>query len=130
MFGNDIAELRKEKGLSQKHLAELLSISTSTLGMWELSKRESSFDNLIAIADYFEVSIDYIIRGNGNAPNNHAQLTPEEHELLMMFNRLSRRNQFEAIGMMKAVFLMDNSLYQIDSDKFREITTNEKNKRR
>ena len=115
MFGNNIANLRKEKGVSQKHLAELLNVSTSTLGMWELCKREPSYEKLIVIADYFEVSIDYIIRGNGNAPVNHAQLTPEEHELLTLFNRLSRRNQYQAIGMMKAVLLMDESVYTKDN---------------
>ena len=115
MFCTNIASLRKEKGISQKHLAEVLNISTSTLGMWEIGKREPSIDKLIEISDYFDVSIDYLIRGNRNSPINHAQLTAEEQELLNLFGKLSRKNQYEALGMMKAVFLMDNSVYTGDS---------------
>lgn len=117
MFGCNIAKLRKEKGVSQKHLAELLNVSTSTLGMWEICKREPSYEKLIVIADYFDVSIDYIIRGNGNAPVNHAQLTPEEHELLTLFNQLSSKYKNQTIGLLKAAMLMDKKMYDDNIEK-------------
>lgn len=117
MFGHNIAKMRKEKGISQKHLAEFLHVSTSTLGMWELERREPSIDKLIAIADFFDVSVDCILRSKCEATPSVSQLTPDEHDVLLMFRKLARRNQIEAIGMLKAVLLLDNRLLDIHSDK-------------
>lgn len=65
-FGKRLANLRKKKGLSQFELAKRLNISKSTLGMYEINKREPNFETLIQIAEYFEVTLDYLIVGKIN----------------------------------------------------------------
>lgn len=61
MFGKRLKELRKEKGLTQKELAEKLNRSTSTIGMCETEKREPSADLLSDCAKFFEVTTDYLL---------------------------------------------------------------------
>ena len=56
-----LSELRKGKGLSQKELAERLSIAQNTLSQYETGKREPDTDTLKRIGDFFNVSIDFIL---------------------------------------------------------------------
>ena len=60
-FGERLAELRKKQGLSQSELAKKLNISKSTLAMYETDKRQPNFETQTKIADFFEVSIDYLL---------------------------------------------------------------------
>ncbi|GAA3626585.1 helix-turn-helix transcriptional regulator [Lactobacillus hamsteri] len=60
-LGQNISELRKKHGLSQAQLADKLGIGTSTLGMYETNKREPSYQTLLAIADFFNKSIDELL---------------------------------------------------------------------
>lgn len=60
-IGIRITELRKQAGMSQFQLAKVLDIATSTLGMYETGKREPSLKVLNRIADYFDVSTDYLL---------------------------------------------------------------------
>lgn len=59
-FAERLKMLRKRKGFSQKRLAEDLEISTSTIGMLETGKRNPSTELYEAIADYFNVDIDFL----------------------------------------------------------------------
>ena len=67
MFSIALKELRENKKLSQKQLAADLHISQSTVGMWESGKREPNFEMLTKLAEYFNVSTDYLI-GNLDTP--------------------------------------------------------------
>lgn len=59
--GERIADLRKHRGLSQYQLAKLLNIATSTLGMYETGKRKPNVEMLEQIAEFFNVSTDYLL---------------------------------------------------------------------
>lgn len=59
--GVKLAELRHKAHMSQFQLAKVLKVSTSTLGMYETGKREPSLKVLKRIADYFNVSTDYLL---------------------------------------------------------------------
>lgn len=61
MIGNRIKQLREEKGLKQDELARQLSISPSAIGMYETNKREPNNDLTIRIANFFNVSVDYLL---------------------------------------------------------------------
>ncbi len=61
MFALKLKELREKKGYSQQLLANKLGISQSTVGMWESGKREPNFETTKQLADYFEVSVDYLL---------------------------------------------------------------------
>lgn len=63
-----IKEERIKLGLSQKDLADILKVGPSTVSMWEQGKRIPDSDMLIILANYFNVSIDYLL-GRTNDKN-------------------------------------------------------------
>lgn len=56
-----LKELRKEKGITQLQLALELNMSQNTISRYETGERQAGYDELIRIADYFNVSIDYLL---------------------------------------------------------------------
>lgn len=56
-----IAELRKDKGLLQKELAQLLGVSIGTISNYETGVHNPEIETLIKLADYFNVSVDYML---------------------------------------------------------------------
>ncbi len=62
---NRLKELRVEKGLTQEQLAKQFHTGKSTIGMWENNKREPDYETLLNLAEYFGVTIDYIL-GNSD----------------------------------------------------------------
>lgn len=66
-FSNRLLQCRKDMGLSQKALATTLGISDAAITMMEKGKRYPSFEILIALADYFDVSLDYLV-GRSDEP--------------------------------------------------------------
>lgn len=69
-----IKQLRKELGLTQEELAKQLSIAPSTIGMYETNKREPNNELTIKIANFFNVSADYLL-GLSIEPNNTKKVT-------------------------------------------------------
>ena len=59
---NRIAELRKEKGMTLKQLAKEFNIRDNTLSQYETGKRSPQLGLLQEMANFFDVSIDYITR--------------------------------------------------------------------
>ena len=53
-----LKELRKKKGISQLRLATDLNTTQNTISRYETGEREPGIDELIKIADYFNVSVD------------------------------------------------------------------------
>ena len=56
-----LKELRKQKGISQLKLAMELNTNQNTISRYETGEREPGINELIRIADYFDVSIDYLL---------------------------------------------------------------------
>ena len=56
-----LREIRKKRGISQLKLAIDLNTSQNTISRYETGEREAGYKELIAIADYFNVSIDYLL---------------------------------------------------------------------
>ncbi len=65
-----LKELRKQKGISQLKLAMDLSMNQNTISRYENGGREADYKTLIKIADYFNVSIDYLLERTNN-PNRY-----------------------------------------------------------
>lgn len=57
-----LKEIRKRKGISQLKLAMDLNMSQNTISRYETGEREPGIKELILIADYFNVSIDYLLQ--------------------------------------------------------------------
>lgn len=60
-FSERLKDLRAENGLTRTQLAEKLNVSPRLVAYWESGQRECSFDMLIAIADLFASSTDYLL---------------------------------------------------------------------
>ena len=65
-----LKELRKKKGISQLRLATELNTTQNTISRYETGEREPGIAELIKIADYFNVSVDYLI-GRTECPKNN-----------------------------------------------------------
>lgn len=61
MFSERLKLLRKSKKLTQTELANILHLSHGAVAMWETNKRQPDNDTLGAIADFFDVTIDYLL---------------------------------------------------------------------
>ena len=61
ILGENLKNLRKVKKVSQGDLAEILHISLKTVSHWETGYTEPSITQLIALADFFDVSIDELV---------------------------------------------------------------------
>lgn len=60
-FGENLKDLRAESNISRAELAKKLNVSVRLVAYWESGQRECNFDTLIAIADIFSTSIDYLL---------------------------------------------------------------------
>lgn len=83
MVGEKIKKLRIEKDLLQKVLAQQLNLSQQTISLYEAGKREPDYETLEKIADFFNVSTDYLL-GRTNIKNieesEGVQLAKQGHE--------------------------------------------------
>ena len=61
MFSQRFKELRNENDLRQRDLAQLLNVSNGTIGNWESGTRIPDTDTLSRIADFFHVTVDYLL---------------------------------------------------------------------
>lgn len=61
-----LKELRKQRGISQLKLAMDLSMNQNSISRYESGIREADYATLIKLADYFQVSIDYLLERTDN----------------------------------------------------------------
>ena len=60
-FKTRLKELRRQRRITQKEMGEYLGITTRAYQFYESGDRYPDFQGLIALADYFQVSIDYLV---------------------------------------------------------------------
>lgn len=100
-FKDRLKELRKAKGLSQVTLAERLGLSKSTIGMYETGDITPSVEALNAIADYFNVDMNYLLGKEDQSRffmdyslYNVASELSEDAELLAVVEKASQDNGY------------------------------------
>lgn len=77
-FKTMLRYLRKKKNISQVKLSENLGVSKSTISMYEAGKRQPDFETLNLIAEYFNVSTDYLL---GKVSIENTSLFDEDFEI-------------------------------------------------
>ncbi|MGB4660126.1 MAG: helix-turn-helix transcriptional regulator [Mobilitalea sp.] len=83
-----IRECRKQKNLSQAELAEIVSVSNNTISNMETGNNVK-LESIEKVADFFEVSLDYLVKGTGQAPlddtfvNRYLQLSAEDKKKML-----------------------------------------------
>lgn len=70
MFGERLCELRKSKNLSQKELGEMFSITSNAIYSWENGKSQPSIEIINKLAQYFNVTTDYLLGSNQEDRDN------------------------------------------------------------
>ncbi len=100
-----ILELRKEKGLSQQQVANAVGISQSTIAKIEINRNEATASTIRKLADFFDVSADYLLErsddfGSVIAPPTAPILSEEENSLLSLFRKMThaQKVRFMAYG--------------------------------
>lgn len=105
---NRLKLLRKELKKTQTDIANVLGITVSAYGNYELGQREPDNANLVKLARYFNVSTDYLLGlSDERSPKQFIQqssnLTSRESQLLSVFNSLSPSEQGEVLGFAKGL---------------------------
>ncbi|MEA4835421.1 MAG: helix-turn-helix transcriptional regulator [Anaeromusa sp.] len=70
MFPQRLKEIRKSKHITQKQVASAIEATERSYQSYEYGKHQPTLPVLIALADYFDVSLDYLT-GRCNNPNSH-----------------------------------------------------------
>lgn len=95
-----IHRLREARNLSQQQLADRLNISRVAVTKWESGQTENmKIDNLLALSDFFDLSIDELI--TGKRPETAASLSKEEQTLLATW-RSAAQSVRQAVRLMLA----------------------------
>lgn len=102
VFSKRIKALREDNNLSMAQFAEEMGVTKSRVNMWENGNAIPKSDVLKKLANYFHVSIDYLL-GNDITDN----IRPENKELELLqrgLEKLDRNEMEKAKNMLKAVF--------------------------
>lgn len=118
-MGQRIKFLREERDYTQEQFGALIGVSKSTIGMYELDKREPDKEKLEAIADFFNVDMDYLY-GKSNYKNKQEWLLSQtdlslnsiEETLLSDFRSLNTLGKTKAVEYVTD--LADNPKYQME----------------
>ena len=97
---NNLKELRLSTGKTQKELAIELNLTKSTYNYWENGKIEIDYNSLNMFADFYNVSIDYILGREKriNESKNSTPLTKREQQLLNIFRKCDKGEQSRILG--------------------------------
>lgn len=90
-----LAQLRKSKGLTQQELSQILGLSSSSVSMYENGNREPSFETLEAMADFFNVDMNYLM--NGPYPSTVSSLVNDDPDLTAYLEVLRTRPEMRML---------------------------------
>ena len=103
-----LKNLRVENGLTQQELSNRLNIGQATIACYESGQREPHIFNLIAYADFFECSLDFIagrtddlgniVVATERTKNGCATLTSQERELLRKYAKMTNSAKIKLEG--------------------------------
>ena len=97
-----IKELREQHHVSQKELADKLGLNQSAISNYEKGISKPNIDIMLQIADFFNVSLDYLIKRK-TKPYELGNLTVSQLELLDLIKNLSDKQILKATGYIQAL---------------------------
>ena len=103
----NLKTVREEKNLQQKEVGQKLNRTAACISSWETGKTEPSIDDLIKLADFFEVSIDYLVGRTDeyNVIHEVQDYSSLHKKMLSLFDKLSSDDRMQVIGFMQALLL-------------------------
>lgn len=107
MLGDKLKKLRMTRNLNQKEVAEAIGVSVGMVSKYESGLKNPSVDTLTKLADYYNVSIDFL-KGNENQMSELEIEFPEGVQLLKKaLNNLTQKDRTKMVKLMN-VFIDDN----------------------
>lgn len=104
-----IKECMTSKKLSERQIEKEIEITQSSIYAWRIGKAKPSLDALIKLANYFNVTVDYLVGRETPAQNNAAEnitLAPNiNNEHLALWQQLDEEQQVEVNGIIKGMLL-------------------------
>lgn len=89
--GNFISELRKEKELTQKELAEKINVSDKAISRWETGKGYPDVTSLVSLSEYFDVSVNELLAGKRLTVENIRETADEN--LISVFEQVQKNEK-------------------------------------
>ena len=103
-IGRRIRQLRKQRGFTQKQLANMLGISGATVSGYEIGDYGLSIETAVNIALLFNISLDWLLvgesRNTNSAPN---EMPDDETELLSVYRNLDKTPQALILKLCKVI---------------------------
>lgn len=117
-FNNRLYQLRKQKGLSQEELANRLNVSRQTVSKWEVGDSTPDMEKLVAISDLFDVSLDKLVMGKEDEPQNPTTTKSElvtvlNEKVLTSNNKKKAKSVLKIVGIIAAVILLVDAISMI-----------------
>ena len=81
-FSITFSDLRKSHKLTLARLSEVLGVTNQSISAWEKGKTVPSFDIFLALADYFQVPLDYLVGRDVSSDCPQPTVTPDELALV------------------------------------------------
>lgn len=98
-----LKELRKKENKTQEEIAKFLNMSQVSYGRYELETSEPTIETLCKLADYYHVSLDYLV--GREYESNVDYINDSEKALLAMFRELNQENQVKANGQVADILI-------------------------
>ena len=100
-----IKELRTEKGITQKQLANAINSTDKNIWAYENEIALPTIETIAKLADYFEVSTDYLLGREADTGiiQTNANLAPIEENILILLRKLSKADQYKVLGYVQAL---------------------------
>ena len=111
-IGGFLKDLRKEKGITQEQLAEKLGVSGRTISRWETGNNMPDISLLVEIAEYFDVSIPEIIKGERKSEDMKEE-TKEVAETMSDYARAEKEQLLKSIRNMSILGLAALLLFMV-----------------
>lgn len=108
-FPNTLKNLRELNDVTQEQLADFLQVSRSTVAGYEAKNRQPDFERLEQIAEFFNVTIDYLVTGietEPSAPENENSL---DQEVMISYRRLSMTSKQDVLKYIRLLELRDKN---------------------
>ena len=98
----NLKNLRKEMKKTQDEIANILNLSTAAYGRYEIGNREPSLEVLCKLADYYHVSLDYLV--GRQFGNDLGYLTSQQYETINYYLQLNHDDQLVIRGRILALY--------------------------
>lgn len=110
-FGERLYQLRKNMNLTQEQLAELLDVSRQSVSKWEQDKAYPEMTRLLFLSDYFQVSLDYLMRGTAKPEESEKNRQFKSENALLIWqtfvsNLSSKQKQLFTVILFLIIFVL------------------------